>query len=215
MGWFGSRKDGGRRDRTEEALSSGAYRREEDRASPTGSKYTPAASPTHGISEVVTENNDDGVVISRDETEDSFDDVNGNPSSFTRNTDADAENVAMSDHSKTSHVNSLFNGHLMKWKFEAEEGTGFIRVPACRSSCCECEVASHFLLDISLWSVRSLSDCHRRGGSVSRCMGAALNCYDRGCCHHVHLCPIVGRPLSRPKSYWLSRPFAKHCDAQL
>ena len=29
-----------------------------------------------------------------------------------------------------SHLNSLFNGHLMKWKFEAEEGTIFLRVPA-------------------------------------------------------------------------------------
>jgi len=29
-----------------------------------------------------------------------------------------------------NHLNSLFNGHLMKWKFEAEEGSAFIRVPA-------------------------------------------------------------------------------------
>jgi EF-hand domain pair len=29
-----------------------------------------------------------------------------------------------------NHLNSLFNGHLMKWKLEAEEGTSFIRVPA-------------------------------------------------------------------------------------
>ena len=33
----------------------------------------------------------------------------------------------MLDH---NHVNSLFNGHLMKWKFEAEEGTFFLRIPA-------------------------------------------------------------------------------------
>ena len=136
MGWFGSRKDGGRRDRTVEALSAGAYRREEDiaadRTSPIASKYATLSPPTHGISEVVTDTNDDGVMISRDETDDTFDDVNGNPSSFTRNTETDAENAAMSDHSRNSHINSLFNGHLMKWKFEAEEGTGFIRVPACK-----------------------------------------------------------------------------------
>ena len=29
-----------------------------------------------------------------------------------------------------SHLNSLFNGHLMKWKFDAEEGPGYIRIPA-------------------------------------------------------------------------------------
>ena len=33
--------------------------------------------------------------------------------------------------SKQNHLNSLFNGHLMKWKFDAEEGTAFLRVPAC------------------------------------------------------------------------------------
>lgn len=31
---------------------------------------------------------------------------------------------------RQNHLNSLFNGHLMKWKFEAEEGSPFIRVPA-------------------------------------------------------------------------------------
>jgi hypothetical protein len=31
---------------------------------------------------------------------------------------------------RQSHLNSLFNGHLMKWKYEAEEGSAFIRVPA-------------------------------------------------------------------------------------
>jgi hypothetical protein len=34
------------------------------------------------------------------------------------------------DASKANHLNSLFNGHLMKWKLEAEEGNCFIRVPA-------------------------------------------------------------------------------------
>ena len=29
-----------------------------------------------------------------------------------------------------NHLNSLFNGHLMKWKYEAEEGSSFLRVPA-------------------------------------------------------------------------------------
>lgn len=33
-------------------------------------------------------------------------------------------------HPRQNHLNSLFNGHLMKWKFEAEEGSAFIRLPA-------------------------------------------------------------------------------------
>jgi EF-hand domain pair len=37
---------------------------------------------------------------------------------------------ATSDSVRQNHLNSLFNGHLMKWKFEAEEGSPFIRIPA-------------------------------------------------------------------------------------
>ena len=40
----------------------------------------------------------------------------------------DAPSYAETD--RQNHLNSLFNGHLMKWKFEAEEGSAFIRVPA-------------------------------------------------------------------------------------
>ena len=43
--------------------------------------------------------------------------------------DADLDQVEMGS-TKQNHLNSLFNGHLMKWKFEAEEGSGFIRIPA-------------------------------------------------------------------------------------
>jgi len=46
--------------------------------------------------------------------------------SFSR----DLENDYVSDTYRQNHLNSLFNGHLMKWKYEAEEGSSFIRVPA-------------------------------------------------------------------------------------
>lgn len=150
MGWFGSRKDGGRRHDgrrdSDSPLPSADYHREEDDldqdvvkpvSAPSVSNYV-APSPDHGITDVVSpENDDDGVLLSRDETVDCYDEVNGNPSSFTRGSDADgdAENAMYSEHSKNSHINSLFNGHLMKWKFEAEEGTGFLRVPACKFFC--------------------------------------------------------------------------------
>jgi hypothetical protein len=152
MGWFGSsRKEGGGGRRHHESrnndspLSSSEYHREEDDvvqdvvnpvSAPVVSTYV-APSPVQGISEVVssTGHKEDGggVLLSRDETADSFDDVNGNTSSFTRGTDVDAENAMFAEDSKNNHINSLFNGHLMKWKFEAEEGTGFLRVPACKS----------------------------------------------------------------------------------
>jgi EF-hand domain pair len=42
----------------------------------------------------------------------------------------EAEDAAHTDAIRQNHLNSLFNGHLMKWKFEAEEGSPFIRIPA-------------------------------------------------------------------------------------
>ncbi|GAX24834.1 hypothetical protein FisN_6Hh397 [Fistulifera solaris] len=51
----------------------------------------------------------------------------------TRGEEETAEQDAQSaymEQSRQNHLNSLFNGHLMKWKFEAEEGSSFIRIPA-------------------------------------------------------------------------------------
>ena len=66
-------------------------------------------------------------------TEDGFGDIE-NPvsTSFSKGIESEQEPRHESNSSKQSHLNSLFNGHLMKWKFEAEEGTAFIRVPACK-----------------------------------------------------------------------------------
>jgi hypothetical protein len=54
--------------------------------------------------------------------------------SFSQAEDTLPERASFNDTSKQNHLNSLFNGHLMKWKFEAEEGSGFIRIPACTFS---------------------------------------------------------------------------------
>jgi hypothetical protein len=66
-------------------------------------------------------------------TEDGFGDIE-NPvsTSFSKGVESEQEPRHESSSTKQSHLNSLFNGHLMKWKFEAEEGTAFIRVPACK-----------------------------------------------------------------------------------
>jgi hypothetical protein len=67
-------------------------------------------------------------------TEDGYGDIE-NPvsTSFSKGVESEHEPRHEShSNSKQSHLNSLFNGHLMKWKFEAEEGTAFIRVPACK-----------------------------------------------------------------------------------
>lgn len=76
---------------------------------------------------------DDMVLISNadDDDEDTFGGVDENTSSFARNTAEEADHVTYGGASMGSYVHSLFNGHLMKWKFEAEEGTCSIRVPAC------------------------------------------------------------------------------------
>ena len=44
--------------------------------------------------------------------------------------DEQSEVVYGTPKNNSSHLNSLFNGHLMKWKFDAEEGPGYIRIPA-------------------------------------------------------------------------------------
>lgn len=44
--------------------------------------------------------------------------------------DEQTEVMYGTEKNNASHLNSLFNGHLMKWKFDAEEGPGYIRIPA-------------------------------------------------------------------------------------
>lgn len=44
--------------------------------------------------------------------------------------DEQSDAVYGTSKNNASHLNSLFNGHLMKWKFDAEEGPGYIRIPA-------------------------------------------------------------------------------------
>jgi hypothetical protein len=64
----------------------------------------------------------------------SYDYEGGVDQTETRDTNKDYEEYAghVQDipEQQHNHLNSLFNGHLMKWKLEAEEGTSFIRVPA-------------------------------------------------------------------------------------
>lgn len=55
-------------------------------------------------------------------------DIEADDSQSTRDQD-DVSNVKQ-ERTRQNHLNSLFNGHLMKWKYEAEEGSPFIRVPA-------------------------------------------------------------------------------------
>lgn len=56
----------------------------------------------------------------------------GANSTFSKVDDTATQDHNPYSNSKQSHLNSLFNGHLMKWKFEAEEGSVFIRIPACK-----------------------------------------------------------------------------------
>lgn len=73
--------------------------------------------------------------VDKDEDfEDDYDEIeNPTSTSYSRAGDSDPEPRAnYGSDSKQTHLNSLFNGHLMKWKYEAEEGTAFLRVPACK-----------------------------------------------------------------------------------
>lgn len=59
-------------------------------------------------------------------------DVEDPGKSFSKDEYSEEEHRAHQQQELTrqNHLNSLFNGHLMKWKLESEEGTSFIRVPA-------------------------------------------------------------------------------------
>jgi len=88
-----------------------------------------------------------------EEPEDFGDVENPITSSFSRGTETeDPGEVApryQTNGSKQTHLNSLFNGHLMQHKYAAEEGTAFIRIPACKLDLC---AASHLV-----WLTNNLS----------------------------------------------------------
>ena len=97
--------------------------------------------PKYPVSQTLSKLEDEDMVvveapIENCMTEDGFGDIE-NPvsTSYSKGVESEQEPRHEASSSKQSHLNSLFNGHLMKWKFEAEEGTAFIRVPACKFSC--------------------------------------------------------------------------------
>jgi hypothetical protein len=107
------------------------------RVEETGSGYYTETAETVGSAPVDTGkgSDEDMVVVEKQNHSDdeSYLDVeNPSTSSFTR-VDTELEK-GFEPNAKQSHLNSLFNGHLMKWKFDAEEGTAFLRIPACKCS---------------------------------------------------------------------------------
>lgn len=99
----------------------------------------PAAVTTMGTRSPV---NDDDEMIEKNHGRDyGGEETDNDPSrSYSQADETEPEErVSYADVSKQNHLNSLFNGHLMKWKFEAEEGSGFIRIPACKC-CLQCRI---------------------------------------------------------------------------
>ena len=159
MGWFKTKEsDKERRQRVaqEEIAAAAGYipapsiRKTEYVASePTSSRdpvivrptaQTVEEPPTEDIGEMVVVPSHRGVA---DDQPDDIADVENTASTFSRGTDTDPGRVPAryqqaTVSGKQTHLNSLFNGHLMKWKFAAEEGTSFIRVPVCKFLNCTC-----------------------------------------------------------------------------
>ena len=133
MGWFGKKRDSS--NNAAEPLS--AYEQHNGRdfspqASPRSNYVAPEPMPAEVEStESSHDFTEEEMVMISKEDDDTFGGVDENTSSFTRNTADDADHATYADGSTGNHVHSLFNGHLMIWKFEAEEGTCFLRVPAC------------------------------------------------------------------------------------
>jgi hypothetical protein len=148
---------------------------------------------------------EDTVVVERhQEMENDYDVENPTSTSYSRNGESEPEQRTYEHSSKHTHLNSLFNGHLMKWKFEAEEGTSFLRVPACT---CQNEgdskirrhlMASRFYTSPtspSFWShwAHGNGDCGRR--VVPGCLGTEIHRNDCLCSHHVTFHYYLGRTL--------------------
>jgi hypothetical protein len=159
MGWFTKKNDGKRASNTVEQLSTtvGNYTLAQDNTtapttSSTKNEYvapTPilpsVASPSQlsmppksPESQILSEAEEEEMVvvdkpIENSMTEDAYGDIE-NPvsTSFSKGVESEQDRHHAQQSSKQSHLNSLFNGHLMKWKFEAEEGSAFLRVPACK-----------------------------------------------------------------------------------
>jgi hypothetical protein len=165
MGWFAKKSDGRNTTNTAEPLTLttdvGSYTLARDNAvaptttasvkkayvapSPIASSVAspsqasvPANSPVSQTLNKPDEEEDMVVVeapIENCVTEDYGDIENPVSTSYSKAVDSEQDPRRELSNNKQSHLNSLFNGHLMKWKFEAEEGTAFIRVPACTYSC--------------------------------------------------------------------------------
>jgi hypothetical protein len=97
------------------------------------SVHSPSMVDYDVMTERVDSDDDDAVVIDQRPVQ--------LPAKYKRSTyDADDEpskcddvivdTNAREDGDAAPYLNSLFNGHLMKWKHDAEEGTPFIRIPA-------------------------------------------------------------------------------------
>lgn len=101
-------------------------------ASPMQSAAVPQSPVSH--SPVDLDEEEMVVVDKHHETEEDYGEVeNPSSTSYSRAGESEPEPSSYANNSsKQNHLNSLFNGHLMKWKFEAEEGTSFLRVPACK-----------------------------------------------------------------------------------
>jgi hypothetical protein len=159
MGWFG-KKGQGKQAATSEAIAStvGNYVLADDNASPatamSSSKkqyvapiavvapasLSQSSLPVKSLESHITEAEEEEMVvvdrpIQNATTEDGYGDIeNAESPSYSREGESDpmpSAHLDMRHSSKNNHLNSLFNGHLMKWKFDAEEGTAFLRVPAC------------------------------------------------------------------------------------
>jgi hypothetical protein len=100
---------------------------------PTTGKSGAGSSPrvANGSTRPLTDVEEGKVVLDRTPGKQQFEVNETSQGSYSRAEDETADDQnSYEDTTRQNHLNSLFNGHLMKWKFEAEEGSVFVRVPA-------------------------------------------------------------------------------------
>lgn len=144
MGWFGGKKGDEERYSSSSRRSNSTPQQRSQAASQAATSQassipvSQARSPNAATmsrkeleSQTTEQHDNDGLlVIDRPPREEKQYDEEASRS-FSRGEEESADDApSYTETARQNHLNSLFNGHLMKWKFEAEEGSAFVRVPA-------------------------------------------------------------------------------------
>ena len=132
MGWFGKKEKTSSQPLNRTPSSPGRTAPAQVNSIPSNSYVAPVPAKPKPTAPVVprqesSEEEDEPVMVDRNSDPDN---LSGAEAGKSYSGEYDHYEEDHTEAARQNHLNSLFNGHLMKWKFEAEEGSPFIRIPA-------------------------------------------------------------------------------------